>query len=159
MQKDLGKIIRGLDCSGLSEGPRGEAIEKILHKYELEIRAHIKMENELKQIMQETEERYTKMKVEYNTISGKYNDVIHKLSSFIYENENLARENNQLKKLFSDIVVSNGGALKNTAMIKKKGKESRKRKRTFQSTDKKKSIHHYNPSNYIKLSVSKKKVV
>ena len=104
------------------------------------------MENEFKRITQETEEKLEKVKAEYVIISGKYNDVIHKLSSFIYENENLARENQQLKTLFSEIVAKNP---------KKQG--GRKKKKGFQSTDKKKTVHHYNPSNYIKLSVSKKK--
>lgn len=36
-----------LDCSEISKDEsKGEAIEKVLHKYEMEIRAHIKMENE-----------------------------------------------------------------------------------------------------------------
>lgn len=40
-----------LDCSELSHNDnKGEAIEKVLHKYEMEIRAHIKMENEFKKI-------------------------------------------------------------------------------------------------------------
>lgn len=39
-------LIRdSLDCSELSNNDnKNEAIEKILHKYEMEIRAHIKME-------------------------------------------------------------------------------------------------------------------
>lgn len=105
------------------------------------------MENEFKRITQETEEKLEKVKSEYVSISGKYNDVIHKLSSFIYENENLARENQQLKTLFSEIVAKNP----------KKQTNNRKKKKGYQSTDKKKGGHHYNPSNYIKLSVSKKK--
>jgi hypothetical protein len=38
--------------------PKGEAIEKVLHKYEMEIRAHIKMENEFKKIAEEAELKF-----------------------------------------------------------------------------------------------------
>ena len=55
-----------LDCSELSQQEtKGEAIEKVLHKYEMEIRAHIKMENEFKMIAEETEQRYEQLHGKY----------------------------------------------------------------------------------------------
>ena len=45
-----------LNCSEISNKENKTiAIEKIMHKYELEIRAHIKMEKEFKKVAEETE--------------------------------------------------------------------------------------------------------
>ena len=44
-----------LDWPDVDKNDKNEPIEKILHKYELEIRAHIKMENEFKKVAEESE--------------------------------------------------------------------------------------------------------
>ena len=52
------KLIRDfLDCSELDKNDKKEPIEKILHKYEMEIRSHIKMENEFKKVAEEAEKK------------------------------------------------------------------------------------------------------
>lgn len=147
-RRTRGELTRDLlDCSELSnnENP-SEAIEKVLHKYELEIRAHIKMEKEFKQIAQESEKKYEEVRAEYNSISKKYTDVIQRLSSFMSENENLAKENEQLKTLFAEI-TNNELSLSN-----------KQKKKTNKSIDKNKAVLHYNPSNYIKSNYDSKKV-
>lgn len=78
------------------EGAGGEGrsppIEKILHKYELEIRAHVKMEQEFKKLAEEAEKKYDGMRTEFNGILLKYNKMIEKLSEITYENESLTAE-------------------------------------------------------------------
>lgn len=55
-----------LDCSDISKNEnKGEAIEKVLHKYEMEIRAHIKMENEFKKVAEHTESKYKDLSIKF----------------------------------------------------------------------------------------------
>ena len=136
-----------LDCSELSNHEnQNEAIEKILHKYELEIRAHIKMEKEFKRIAQEAEKKYEDLKADHLTINRKYTEVIQKLSNFASENEHLTKENEELKTLFVEIT-----SFDDTHGLKIK-------KKSAKSIDKTKPLLHYNPSNYIKLTSTNKKV-
>lgn len=93
----------GLDCSetNTSEG-KPQAIEKILHKYELEIRAHVKIELEFKKIAEESEKKYEFLKNELNCVSGKYNKMLDRLSNMAYENEHLSGEVSTLKSFLAD---------------------------------------------------------
>ena len=147
-QKTLGNVTSDLlDCSELSNNEnQNEAIEKVLHKYELEIRAHIKMEKEFKKIAQEAEKKYEEIKDDYNSINKKYEDVIQKLSKFASENEHLTKENGELKEFFAEIT---NWEKSQTVKSKKKGTKS---------IDKTKQALHYNPSNYIKVGNTNKKV-
>ena len=93
----------GLDCSetNVSEG-KPQAIEKILHKYELEIRAHVKIELEFKKIAEESEKKYELLKNELNSVSGKYNKMLDRLSNLAYENEHLSVEISNLKGFLAE---------------------------------------------------------
>ena len=137
-----------LDCSELSanEGPN-EAIEKVLHKYELEIRAHVKMEAEFKAIAQDSERRYEELRNEYSGMSSKYESAIQQLSALACENEGIAKENEELRSLFAE--VTNAELNATGGKIKKKATKS---------IDKNKAVLHYNPANYIKCNYESKKV-
>lgn len=104
------------------------------------------MEKEFKRIAQETEKKYEDMKADYVLISKKYADVIQKLSNFASENENLTKENEELKNLFGEI----------TNFDQSQGLKFKKK--SAKSIDKSKPSLHYNPSNYIKLTCTNKKV-
>lgn len=104
------------------------------------------MEKEFKKIAQETEQKYEEIKGEYKSISKKYADVMQKLSSFASENKNLTKENEQLKTLFAEITSYD------------QNQPLKLKKKTAKSTDKSKPVLHYNPSNYIKLNCTNKKV-
>ena len=92
-----------MDCSESNAvGNKPQAIEKILHKYELEIRAHVKMEQEFKKIAEESEKRYETIKTEYSALSTKYNKMLDRLSSVVYENENLFDEIKHLRQFISN---------------------------------------------------------
>ena len=78
-----------LDCSEIANpNSQPQAIEKILHKYELEIRTHIKMEQEFKKLAEEAD--------------LKYNEMMIKLSDFAYTNDNLLEENALLKRYLAE---------------------------------------------------------
>lgn len=96
-------ISDGMDNldNGGGEG-RSPPIEKILHKYELEIRAHVKMEQEFKKLAEEAEKKYDGMRNEFNGILLKYNRMIEKLSEMTYENESLTAELCDLRALIAD---------------------------------------------------------
>ena len=92
-----------LDCSEIANpNSQPQAIEKILHKYELEIRTHIKMEQEFKKLAEEADKKYDALKSEYTTISLKYNEMMIKLSDFAYTNDNLLEENALLKRYLAE---------------------------------------------------------
>jgi hypothetical protein len=92
-----------LDCSEIANPhSQPQAIEKILHKYELEIRTHIKMEQEFKKLAEEADKKFETLKSEYATVSLKYNEMMIKLSDFAYTNDNLLEENSTLKKCLAD---------------------------------------------------------
>lgn len=73
-----------------------------MHKYELEIRAHVKMEQEFRKIAEESERKQESLKTEFNALSVKYNKMIDKLSSMAYENESLCAEVNNLRSFLAD---------------------------------------------------------
>ena len=104
------------------------------------------MEKEFKKIAQEAERKYEDVRTNYAVMSKKYNDVMQKLSKFASENENLTKENEDLKAFFSEI--TNYERIQVTRVNKKGTK----------SMDKTKTGHHYNPSGYIKLNCTSKKV-
>lgn len=110
------------DCSEISNDKenKNEAIEKILHKYELEIRAHIKMEKEFKRLAEETEDKYKKLSEKYNTLQNSYNKSNLRLTKNTKEKENLYRENKQIKKILKDFSdVKNKKKKKNSSLEKK----------------------------------------
>ena len=125
---------------------KNDVIEKILHKYELEIRAHIKMENEYKRIAQETEEKYNRLREEAEVFNEKYNNLITQLSSCVYKNENLAKENEQLKSSYFQ--------LNNR---KAKRRSIKKTHKSHKSSDNK-LMAHFNPHSYNKINESRKRV-
>lgn len=77
-------------------------IEKILHKYELEIRAHVKMEQEFKRLAEESEKKYEGLRAEFNAVLSKYNKMIDRLSDMTYENEALNAEVSGLKAFIAE---------------------------------------------------------
>ena len=91
-----------LDCSEIVSDSKNQSIEKILHKYELEIRSHIKLEQEFKRMADESERRLECLKVDYNDLGNKYNEMMVKLSDISYVNDNLSDEIRQLKQLLKE---------------------------------------------------------
>ena len=88
-----------LDCSEITHTEsKPQAIEKILHKYELEIRTHVKMEQQFKKLAEEAERKCEALKNEYSSISVKYNEMMIKLSDFAYANDTLLDENATLRR-------------------------------------------------------------
>ena len=81
---------------------KNQSIEKILHKYETEIRSHIKLEQEFKKIAEETEKRYELLRNDYLVMSGKYNEMILRLSDLSYLNDNLMEDNQKIKAFMHD---------------------------------------------------------
>ena len=61
-----------LDCSEIDKNDKKEPIEKILHKYEMEIRSHIKMENEFKKVAEEQEKKYNQISKELSKSKETY---------------------------------------------------------------------------------------
>jgi hypothetical protein len=94
------------DCSEISNNNnqenKNEAIEKILHKYELEIRAHIKMEKEFKKIAEETEDKYKILHEKYLNLQEQLNKNNIKLDKNTKEKENLFRENKKIKQILQE---------------------------------------------------------
>jgi hypothetical protein len=121
-----------LDCSEIANpNSQPQAIEKILHKYELEIRTHIKMEQEFKKLAEEADKKYEALKSEYSTISLKYNEMMIKLSDFAYANDNLVEENSALKQYlaenqieFKDFSKQNGKNKTHSSTKEKNGKSN-----------------------------------
>jgi len=109
----------GLDCSetNTSEG-KPQAIEKILHKYELEIRAHVKLELEFKKIAEESEKRYESLKNELNAVSGKYNKMLDRLSNMAYEKDHLTDELSTLKSFLAEVDLKEGAFAKKGVCLK-----------------------------------------
>ena len=91
-----------LDCSEIVGDSKSQSIEKVLHKYELEIRSHIKLEQEFKRMADEAERRLESLKADYNDLGNKYNEMMVKLSDVSYLNDSLADENRQLKQLLKE---------------------------------------------------------
>lgn len=139
-------ISEFLDCSELSvHENKKDAIEKILHKYELEIRAHIKIEAEYKKIAKEAEDKLAKMKEETAAFNEKYDNLVIQLSNFAYKNESLTRENQKLKRDFFQL-------------NKKEEKKSLKKAyKSYKSSDNQ-ILAHFNPHSYCIPSKAKKRV-
>ena len=122
-----------LDCSEITHTEsKPQAIEKILHKYELEIRSHVKMEQKFQRLAEEADKKYENLKSEYSNISVKYNEMMIKLSDFAYVNDSLLEENSSLKRFLidNDIEIKdlNKRSSKNktnSGMKEKNGKNSR----------------------------------
>ena len=93
----------GLDFGEESSGQnKPQAIERILHKYELEIRAHVKMEQEFRRLAEEAEKKYDTLRVEFNSVLTKYNKMIDRLSDMAYQNEALSVEVTGLRAFISE---------------------------------------------------------
>jgi hypothetical protein len=113
-----------------------QAIEKILHKYEMEIRSHTKMEKEFKRLVEEADRRYDNLKREYGMVTTKYNEMMIRLSDLSYANDNLLEENCALKRFLVENQIEIRDVLKRASKNKSgvsKDKSQRNTRRT--STD------------------------
>jgi len=73
----------------LDKNDKKEPIEKILHKYEMEIRSHIKMENQFKKIAEESEKKFNQLLKDLTKQKNKYEKSLALLKK---ENTALYRE-------------------------------------------------------------------
>jgi hypothetical protein len=88
-----------LDCSEIANSDtKPQAIEKILHKYEVEIRTHLKMEHEFKKLAEDADKRFESLKSEYSNMSLKYNKMLIRLSDLTYANDVTMNENLVLRR-------------------------------------------------------------
>ena len=91
-----------LDCSEIVSESKTQSIEKILHKYEMEIRSHIKLEQEFKKMADDSERRLETLKVEFNSLVHKYNEMMLKLSDLSYINDTLTDENRMFRNILKE---------------------------------------------------------
>lgn len=139
-----------LDTSEITHtDSKPQAIEKILHKYEMEIRSHTKMEKEFKRLVEEADRRYESLKKEYSVVSLKYNEMMIRLSDLSYANDNLLDENSALKRFLVENQIEIRDVLKRASKNKSATSKDRSHRNTRTTS-----------TEFIKMKVCKlKKVV
>lgn len=101
-----------LNCSELG-GPdeRKATIEKVLHKYEVEIRSHLKMEKEFKKMAKEADSRSEELRV-------KVKDIEEQLLLKSKEAEELTKQNKKLLQIIQEFEINESKEQKNSLFVK-----------------------------------------
>lgn len=90
-----------------------DSIERTLQKLNQEIRTHVQTEHELIKAAKATETELTNLRAAHSKVMGHYEQILDKLSSVHYQNDHLLQENQRLRALLDDPLISRQLARKN----------------------------------------------